>query len=72
MVFGRGGQAGVPLVAHRDVPLISFTGSTVTGQRIRAAAMLHTKKLSLEVRRPGGGTGQGWSPDKKRTFLFVV
>ncbi len=30
MVFGLGRSAGQALVTHPDVPLISFTGGTVT------------------------------------------
>ncbi|KNC47796.1 2-hydroxymuconic semialdehyde dehydrogenase [Thecamonas trahens ATCC 50062] len=38
-----------PLVAHPDVPLVSFTGSTATGERIAKATAPHVKKLSLEL-----------------------
>ena len=49
MVFGTGPSAGEPLVLHADVPLISFTGSTVVGTKISSlTAPLH-KKLSLEM-----------------------
>ena len=34
LVHGYGKEAGEPLVSHRDVRAISFTGSTVTGNRI--------------------------------------
>ena len=49
MVFGTGPNVGGPLVVHPDVPLISFTGSTVTGRTIAQAAAPFFKKLSLEV-----------------------
>ncbi|KAI9173104.1 hypothetical protein H9P43_007235 [Blastocladiella emersonii ATCC 22665] len=49
MVFGDGPRAGAPLVAHPGVPLISFTGGTVTGARIAAMAAPMFKKLSLEL-----------------------
>lgn len=49
MVFGLGSRAGEALVAHPKVHLISFTGGTVTAQRIRQVASRHCKKLSLEV-----------------------
>ncbi len=49
MVFGTGPKVGEALVSHPDIPLISFTGSTATAERIRRAAAPYTKKLSLEV-----------------------
>lgn len=45
MVFGTGPSAGAPLVRHPDVKLISFTGGTVTGQRILADSAEHCKKV---------------------------
>ena len=50
MVFGRGDRVGACLAAHPKVPLISFTGGTATGTKIRMAALNSCKKLSLEVR----------------------
>ena len=47
LVHGYGKQAGEPLVSHRDVRAISFTGSTVTGNRIVQSAGL--KKFSMEL-----------------------
>ena len=47
LVHGYGKEAGEPLCAHRDVRAISFTGSTVTGNRIVQAAGL--KKFSMEL-----------------------
>lgn len=47
LVHGYGKDAGEPLVAHPDVRAISFTGSTVTGNRIVQAAGL--KKFSMEL-----------------------
>ena len=35
IVFGTGPKAGEALVTHPDVPIISFTGSTATGERIQ-------------------------------------
>ncbi|KAI8927612.1 aldehyde dehydrogenase domain-containing protein [Entophlyctis helioformis] len=49
MVFGNGPSAGSPLVEHEDVPLISFTGGTATGEIIYRAAAKMNKKLSLEL-----------------------
>ncbi len=47
LVHGYGKEAGEPLVSHRDVRAISFTGSTVTGNRIVQSAGL--KKFSMEL-----------------------
>ena len=49
MVFGTGPKVGEALVSHPDVPVISFTGSTATAQRIRQACSQYSKKISLEV-----------------------
>ncbi|XP_008295227.1 2-aminomuconic semialdehyde dehydrogenase [Stegastes partitus] len=49
MVFGTGPRAGDALVGHPDVPLISFTGSTATAQRITERSAPYCKKLSLEL-----------------------
>ena len=47
VVHGHGKEAGEPLVAHPDVKAVSFTGSTLTGNRIVRAAGL--KKFSMEL-----------------------
>ena len=47
LVHGTGREAGEPLCRHPDVRAISFTGSTVTGQRIVQMAGL--KKFSMEL-----------------------
>lgn len=49
LVFGRGPKAGSAIVQHPDVPLISFTGSTATGQVITQMSAPFFKKLSLEL-----------------------
>ncbi|XP_064882201.1 2-aminomuconic semialdehyde dehydrogenase [Oncorhynchus nerka] len=49
MVFGTGPRAGDALVGHPDVPLVSFTGSTATAQRITERSAPFCKKLSLEL-----------------------
>ncbi|XP_053880234.1 2-aminomuconic semialdehyde dehydrogenase isoform X2 [Malaclemys terrapin pileata] len=49
IVFGTGPKAGRAIVSHPDVPLISFTGSTLTAQHIRERSAPHCKKLSLEL-----------------------
>ncbi|MGE4159130.1 MAG: aldehyde dehydrogenase [Planctomycetota bacterium] len=49
MVFGYGPKAGQALVEHPGVPLISFTGGTVTGKAILAASATTVKKVGLEL-----------------------
>lgn len=47
--YGEEGYAGDSLVRHPDVPLISFTGESSTGQRIMANAAPFLKGLSMEL-----------------------
>ncbi|WP_396656579.1 5-carboxymethyl-2-hydroxymuconate semialdehyde dehydrogenase [Microbacterium sp.] len=47
--FGEEGYAGDSLVRHPDVPLISFTGESRTGQIIFGNAAPHLKGLSMEL-----------------------
>jgi aldehyde dehydrogenase (NAD+) len=49
VVQGLGEEAGAPLVAHADVPVISFTGSTAVGREIAAVAGRRLAKISLEL-----------------------
>ena len=49
IVHGLGGKAGQAIVAHKDIPAISFTGGTVTGKTIASIAGPMFKKLSLEL-----------------------
>ena len=49
VVHGIGEEAGAALVAHPDVPLISFTGETTTGQIIMKSAADNLKGLSMEL-----------------------
>jgi aminomuconate-semialdehyde/2-hydroxymuconate-6-semialdehyde dehydrogenase len=49
IVHGLGGKAGAAICEHPDVPVISFTGGTVTGAKVAAAAAPMFKKLSLEL-----------------------
>ncbi|MHA7262126.1 5-carboxymethyl-2-hydroxymuconate semialdehyde dehydrogenase [Arthrobacter sp. TMN-37] len=49
LVNGLGEEAGDALVKHPDVPLISFTGETTTGQTIFRNAAAHLKGLSMEL-----------------------
>jgi acyl-CoA reductase-like NAD-dependent aldehyde dehydrogenase len=49
LVSGDGPGAGAPLVKHRDVPVISFTGSCGTGREIAVACAPEFKHYSLEM-----------------------
>jgi aldehyde dehydrogenase (NAD+) len=55
LVNGYGPSAGMPLVEHPNVKLISFTGSTQVGKLISAAASKDLKRVSLEL---GGKNAQ--------------
>jgi aldehyde dehydrogenase (NAD+) len=49
VVNGFGTEAGAPLVAHQDVGVISFTGSTAVGRTIAVDAGKRLAKISLEL-----------------------
>ncbi|MBM4108546.1 MAG: aldehyde dehydrogenase [Phycisphaerae bacterium] len=49
VVHGRGDQPGAALVAHPDVPTLSFTGSTRVGRWIARTAGDLLKRVSLEL-----------------------
>lgn len=49
MVSGNGPDIGEALVAHRDVDMISFTGSTRAGKQIAATAAGTVKRVALEL-----------------------
>ena len=49
IIHGTGLEVGEPLVSHPDIPIISFTGGTVTGKRINKIAASSFKKISLEL-----------------------
>lgn len=49
IVHGLGAKVGNAIVSHPNIPLISFTGGTVTGKHIAAIAAPMFKKLSLEL-----------------------
>lgn len=48
-VVTGGAQVGSALVAHRDVDMLSFTGSTRVGRGLAAAAGSDLKKVELEL-----------------------
>lgn len=49
IVHGFGNKVGDALSRHPDVPIISFTGGTSTGEKIAQVAAPMFKKLSLEM-----------------------
>ena len=49
IVHGYGPEAGAPLVAHPDVGVLSFTGSSAVGREIAVVAGRRLAKLSLEL-----------------------
>src|SRR3984893_12792331 len=49
LVSGDGPGAGAPLSQHKDVPVISFTGSTAVGRIIAQACAPDFKHYSLEM-----------------------
>jgi aldehyde dehydrogenase (NAD+) len=49
LVTGYGKDAGEALVMHRDVDMISFTGSTRAGKRISELAAQSVKRVALEL-----------------------
>ena len=49
LVNGYGADVGAPLVNHKDIRLISFTGSTDTGRIIAEACARDNKIVSLEM-----------------------
>ena len=54
VVTGYGPTAGMSLVQHNDVKMLSFTGSTATGKKIAMACAERGKQYSLEM---GGKNG---------------
>jgi aldehyde dehydrogenase (NAD+) len=55
LVHGFGETVGAAIVAHPDVPLVSFTGSTATGSLVGETCGRMHKRLSLEM---GGKNAQ--------------
>ncbi len=49
IIHGTGPNVGSAIVAHKEIPIISFTGGTSTGAAIAAIAAPMFKKLSLEL-----------------------
>ncbi len=49
MVTGGGGQVGSPLMHHKDVAIVSFTGSTGVGRKVSEACAPAFKHCHLEM-----------------------
>ena len=49
LVSGDGPSAGAPIVQHKNVPVVSFTGSTAVGRIIAQACAPDFKHCSLEM-----------------------
>lgn len=60
LVHGKGRVVGEAFLAHPDINLISFTGSTEVGKRINEAGGKMLKRISLEL---GGKNAQIVMPD---------
>jgi acyl-CoA reductase-like NAD-dependent aldehyde dehydrogenase len=55
LIHGRGEEVGAELVRHRDVQLVSFTGSAAVGREIASVCGQNLKRVSLEL---GGKNAQ--------------
>ncbi len=60
IVLGFGDPVGATMTVHRDIDMVSFTGSTAVGKTIVAATSSGIKKVSLEL---GGKNPQVVFPD---------
>ena len=49
LVTGRGGEVGNVLASHKDVQMISFTGSTKGGKEVAKLGLDTMKRLALEL-----------------------
>src|SRR6195952_3794534 len=49
VVTGVGADVGTALAGHRDVDLVTFTGSTAVGRKVMSAAALHGHRTQLEL-----------------------
>ena len=49
VITGRGSVAGQHLIAHPDVSMVSFTGSTPVGQKVMQTAAGTVKRVHLEL-----------------------
>ena len=49
VVTGSGSDVGTALAGHPDVDVVTFTGSTVVGRKVMAAAAAHGHRTQLEL-----------------------
>jgi len=49
VVVGAGVDVGTALAGHRDVDVVTFTGSTGVGRKVMAAAAVHGHRTQLEL-----------------------
>jgi betaine-aldehyde dehydrogenase len=49
VVTGAGADVGTALAGHRDVDLVTFTGSTAVGRKVMTAAATHGHRTQLEL-----------------------
>src|SRR6478735_12663035 len=49
VVTGAGSDVGTALAGHRDVDVVTFTGSTPVGRKVMAAAAVHGHRTQLEL-----------------------
>ena len=49
VLTGAGADVGSALAGHRDVDVVTFTGSTAVGRRVMAAAAVHGHRTQLEL-----------------------
>jgi betaine-aldehyde dehydrogenase len=49
VITGTGATAGARLVAHREVDMVSFTGSTAVGKSVITAAASTVKRMHMEL-----------------------
>src|SRR5512134_1330221 len=68
MVTGSGGQVGAPLMGHKDVGVVSFTGSTEVGRKVSLACSPAFKHCHLEM----GGKNVIMVMDDARLELAVA
>ena len=49
VVTGGGADVGTALAGHRDVDVVTFTGSTAVGRKVMSAAAVHGHRTQLEL-----------------------
>lgn len=49
LVTGRGGEVGNAIASHKDIDMVSFTGSTEAGREVARLGLVNIKKIALEL-----------------------